>query len=147
MGAYPFIPPGEFHDTLEVIISSLDAGNACPFRTVFALMKAGTVHPATTSNMPPRSRGLLGNAKCGSSKLIRPNNGDRDCKIPIVHGSLYNKIRMYLIDTGASNDVVPSAHARRLFPECVRKLIERHNFNTANGPTEVSDGVRIKMGS
>lgn len=107
----------------------------------------GERHPATTSRRPPRAEGFSPTERNKTSKLVKPNDADNTGGIPIVRGKLFNKVRSDLIDTGPSNDVLPAAHAYRSFPECIRTLINEYKVNTANGPTWVNDGVRIKLGN
>ena len=79
------------------------------------------------------------------NKLVQPRPDEDKQDIPVLDAAQGDKPRIYLMDTGASHDVTPGKHALEAFPECIRKLLNTRQVNTAVSKVEVTEGLRTKL--
>ncbi len=75
--------------------------------------------------------------------MAKPSDYEEYSETPDVQYT--SKSKVYLVDIGASHDVVTSLHAQRVFSDRIRALLKKRNINTANAKVEVTEGTRVRL--
>ena len=75
--------------------------------------------------------------------LLRCKDNER--RVPAVPASVIGKHRIFVVDTGASKDVMSTDVAVEFFKEAIRPTSEKLRFTTASKYDYISSGMRIRI--
>ncbi len=78
-------------------------------------------------------------------KLLKPNPGEHSVPVCPKLDSTYLRGKWFIIDSGASTDVLSLGDFTALFPEYIRQTKNKLTFQTANDIVDANKGVRVRI--
>ncbi len=78
-------------------------------------------------------------------RLLKPNPGEHSVPVCPKLAGTYLRGKWFIIDSGASTDVLSLEDFSRLFPEFVRQTQSKLTFQTANDVVDATKGVRVRI--
>ena len=78
-------------------------------------------------------------------KLLKPSPGEHSVPVCPKLENTYLRGNWFIIDSGASTDVLSLEDFSSLFPEFIRQTHNKMTFQTANDVVDASKGVRVRI--